>query len=121
MFLPNSTFPFAIRLFKTRAPPAQGQPTSNIPKTDTATEQHASDPDAALNALAADVRGRKGCEGMVFDFYGGVWEGPRGGHHVGVGGEKEGGARGADGGGEDEAWFGAVDDVPEDGVDEGEG
>ena len=54
-------------------------------------------------------------------FDGGVFEGGGRGHHVGVRGEEEGGARSADSGREDKAWFGAVDDVPEDGVDEGEG
>ena len=65
MFLPNRTFPSPILLFKTRgrpgfAAPAQGQPAADIPKAYTAAEQHASDPDAALDALAADVGGRKG-------------------------------------------------------------
>lgn len=42
-------------------------------------------------------------------------------YHVGVDAQKDRGARDADGGGEQEARFRAVDEVPQEGVDKGEG
>jgi hypothetical protein len=108
--------------------PPQRQPSPNVPKAHTATEQHRENPDPTFHPLpgqeAQTYAGRIRDEGVGID--GRVGGTGRGsgcgrGHHVWVGGKEEGGPGGADGAREDEARFRAIDQVPEHGVDEGEG
>jgi hypothetical protein len=110
----NFCLSFSTKTFARRGPiptPRERKSSTNIPKTDATAKQHAYDPDAALEALSADVENpSRGMQGCIFRGRG------RGRHHVGVGGEEERGASGADRAGEDKAGFRSVDYVPEDRV-----